>query len=359
MSDEKALLAAIWEHPHEDTPRLVFADWLQEHGQPERAEFIRVQCELARLDENDARNDDLQKQEARIWKKYGRTWKEGLPPNVRCNRFERGFPTNRNVGIPARRFLKLRAADLAPVPLWDYYLTKAEPVWKQLLSSPNLSRLLALQTSLSFCGPEPVRQLAASPYTRNLAKLSLSFWVTGTEGLNALLGADLPNLRKLDLGHNQLGDEGAVRLAAGPLPPRLEHLDLSGNEIGSDGFMAVMRALGPRRMTRLDLSDNPVGNRGVALLTQWSGAGDLRTLLLYSTQLSDAAAVELAGCPALAELRELYLGWNRIGLKGAQALAKSPHLSGLTALYLNDNPLGDNSRAVATLRARFGEAVHF
>ena len=30
MSDEKALLAAIWEHPHEDTPRLVYADWLDE-----------------------------------------------------------------------------------------------------------------------------------------------------------------------------------------------------------------------------------------------------------------------------------------------------------------------------------------
>ena len=47
MSDEAALLAAILAHPDEDTPRLMFADWLDEHGQPERAEFIRVQCELA------------------------------------------------------------------------------------------------------------------------------------------------------------------------------------------------------------------------------------------------------------------------------------------------------------------------
>ncbi|MCE9562679.1 MAG: TIGR02996 domain-containing protein [Planctomycetes bacterium] len=47
MSDEKALLSAIWEHPHEDTPRLVYADWLQENGQPERAEFIRVQIDAS------------------------------------------------------------------------------------------------------------------------------------------------------------------------------------------------------------------------------------------------------------------------------------------------------------------------
>src|SRR5262249_32452387 len=31
-----------------DIVRLVFADWLEEHGQPERAEFIRIQCELER-----------------------------------------------------------------------------------------------------------------------------------------------------------------------------------------------------------------------------------------------------------------------------------------------------------------------
>ena len=41
-----ALLAAILANPDEDTPRLVYADWLEENGEPERAEFIRVQCEL-------------------------------------------------------------------------------------------------------------------------------------------------------------------------------------------------------------------------------------------------------------------------------------------------------------------------
>jgi uncharacterized protein (TIGR02996 family) len=358
MSDEKALLAAIWEHPHEDTPRLMYADRLQENGQPERAEFIRVQCEIARIDETDTRHNELRRREARIWKKCGRLWKEGLPPNVRCNHFERGFPTNRNVGIPARRFLKMCTADFAPVPLWDYYLMKAEPVWKQLLSSANLSRLFALQTSLSHCGPEPVRQFADSPYTRNLAGLSLSSWEIGPAGLNTLLEVKLPNLRKLELGHNRLGDEGALRLATGPLPPRLDYLDLAGNGIGPEGFLAIMQALGSRRMTRLDLPDNPIGDRGVALLTQWPGASDLRTLLLYRSELSDAAAIALADCPALAGLKELYLGWNRISPKGAQSLAKSPHLSGLTTLSLNSNPFSGNTLAEAALRTRFGTCVH-
>lgn len=42
--DGAALLAAIIANPDEDTPRLVYADWLQENGQEERAEFIRSQC---------------------------------------------------------------------------------------------------------------------------------------------------------------------------------------------------------------------------------------------------------------------------------------------------------------------------
>jgi uncharacterized protein (TIGR02996 family) len=48
MTDATALLAAIRAAPEDDAPRLVYADWLEEHGQPEKAELIRLQCELAR-----------------------------------------------------------------------------------------------------------------------------------------------------------------------------------------------------------------------------------------------------------------------------------------------------------------------
>ena len=41
MNDGTALLAAILAHPEEDTPRLLYADYLQEQGDDERARFIR------------------------------------------------------------------------------------------------------------------------------------------------------------------------------------------------------------------------------------------------------------------------------------------------------------------------------
>jgi uncharacterized protein (TIGR02996 family) len=48
MTDRDALIRCILESPNDDLPRLIFADWLEEHGEAARAEFIRVQCELAR-----------------------------------------------------------------------------------------------------------------------------------------------------------------------------------------------------------------------------------------------------------------------------------------------------------------------
>ncbi len=46
MSDRKSLLKAIYENPHDDNLWLVYADWLEENGEPEYAEFIRIDCEL-------------------------------------------------------------------------------------------------------------------------------------------------------------------------------------------------------------------------------------------------------------------------------------------------------------------------
>lgn len=42
-ADHHAFIAAIRADHDNDSPRLIYADWLDEHGEPERAEFIRLQ----------------------------------------------------------------------------------------------------------------------------------------------------------------------------------------------------------------------------------------------------------------------------------------------------------------------------
>jgi uncharacterized protein (TIGR02996 family) len=55
--ERAAFLAAILAAPEDDTPRFVYADWLEEHGEEARAEFIRVQCELARREHTHTAGD--------------------------------------------------------------------------------------------------------------------------------------------------------------------------------------------------------------------------------------------------------------------------------------------------------------
>ena len=48
--EEMAFLRAIDATPEDDVPRLVYADWLDDRGHGMRAEFIRLQCEIAKLE---------------------------------------------------------------------------------------------------------------------------------------------------------------------------------------------------------------------------------------------------------------------------------------------------------------------
>src|SRR5438045_2915665 len=46
--EERPFLQAILEHPDDEGTRLVFADWLEERGDP-LGEYLRNQCRLAKL----------------------------------------------------------------------------------------------------------------------------------------------------------------------------------------------------------------------------------------------------------------------------------------------------------------------
>src|SRR4051812_31952597 len=92
MSHE-GFLREICEHPDDDAPRLIYADWLDENGQPDRAEFIRVQIELAGPpgENTKKRRNHLERRVRQLWKKHGKTWSKqpGSIDNLDC--WERGF----------------------------------------------------------------------------------------------------------------------------------------------------------------------------------------------------------------------------------------------------------------------------
>src|SRR5437867_2252124 len=92
-SDSDALFRAICEEPWEDTPRLVYADWLDEQGDAARAEFIRVQIEFAKPGTNMGAPELAARARQLHAESHGR-WTRGSPtrPGVRIGRdLRRGF----------------------------------------------------------------------------------------------------------------------------------------------------------------------------------------------------------------------------------------------------------------------------
>jgi uncharacterized protein (TIGR02996 family) len=91
MTHDDTFLQAIRSSPDDDTPRLVYADWLEEHGQSDRAAFIRVQCRLALLPEGDPRRPELEARERGLLQEHGEEWTAPLRGLVDAWTFRRGF----------------------------------------------------------------------------------------------------------------------------------------------------------------------------------------------------------------------------------------------------------------------------
>jgi type IV pilus assembly protein PilB len=91
MTSDEAFLREIVEHPDEDGPRLVYADWLEEHSDPDRADFIRVQCLLAILPEENPTRPELEAHEQRLLEEHADAWLGPLRHVATRWAFRRGF----------------------------------------------------------------------------------------------------------------------------------------------------------------------------------------------------------------------------------------------------------------------------
>src|SRR6476469_3629321 len=87
--EEARLLARVCAEPDDDLPRLVYADWLDEHGDP-RGEFIRVQIALSRRE--DRAEVSLADRERDLLYHHRSDWLARLDEHWRGDAvFERGF----------------------------------------------------------------------------------------------------------------------------------------------------------------------------------------------------------------------------------------------------------------------------
>src|SRR5437588_8349072 len=103
MDHARAFLQDIIEHPEQDAPRLIFADWLEEQGESDRAEFIRLQVRLARLGEEDPGRPELEDRAGDLLAEHEEEWAGPLRGLALDWRFRRGFVEQ--VVLPGQAFL--------------------------------------------------------------------------------------------------------------------------------------------------------------------------------------------------------------------------------------------------------------
>ncbi|HEY1190344.1 MAG TPA: TIGR02996 domain-containing protein [Gemmata sp.] len=146
-SDGEALFRALCELPRDDTPRLVFADWLQENGHPERAELIRLQCEQSNLCPDYPTTAAARTRASELLKRYRNEWDRELPDlaGVEWGGFYvRGFIDKVRI-IRADNVTGTLAAVFAAAPLLHLNVTRLEQgQLREVLEFPLLPRLQRL-----------------------------------------------------------------------------------------------------------------------------------------------------------------------------------------------------------------------
>ena len=186
MTEQDALLQAVCDAPEEDAPRLVYADWLEEHGDPDYAAFIRLQIQIARIPaeprKRDPARDELRDRENAIWRRLKKRWRPLLEP-IRASKrdFARGFyfaVADRFAAFGYPTFAAESPKWWPVLPVRRVELVNVVPV--ELADSEYLARLTELRI---HSGPSSVMmeeelaiRLLQSPRLAGLRHLDLAFF---------------------------------------------------------------------------------------------------------------------------------------------------------------------------------------
>jgi uncharacterized protein (TIGR02996 family) len=363
MNQQDALLCAICERPDDDAPRLIFADWLDDHSDEQRAEFIRVQVELARLPNADERRAALMQREQQLWDAIGERLRAELPQIDGLSwewRFERGFVS----WVRAYRLKSLREHR-------DVFLTRApvRGLWTGGLTPDELAGLGGPDDPPGLCrlkldeaDAELFEALADTPLCRRLIGLDLS---QPTTSENQLIAVDLAvvannpafaGLRQLDLTNNFWDNSGAgvaELLAGSSVLTGLTDLCLQTCWLQDEDARLLAAASYLMRLERLELGNNEFGPEAVRAFTEGPYRPDLTHLSFGLCDVGDEGAAILAAWPGLSRFHRLDLGQNAISPGFVESIAREGLLAEADRLYLYEGPdgTGDVIPAFLNLRA--------
>ncbi|HSK00754.1 MAG TPA: TIGR02996 domain-containing protein [Kofleriaceae bacterium] len=309
---------------------LVYADWLQEHGDP-LGELIALGVAA------DAGTGDDRARFERHLKLHEARFLGGLAPQLGSRvalRWIHGLvgAIDERMELPTARWkelLRLRVCEL----LQEIAIRRACPAELDAAIAEHAPRTLRALTLEACSGRLPERLLR-----RELRSIALA-------GARVAIGPGTfpDSLERLELGVRDVAVEGggplglAVRelhvvltppvaaCLAGARLPRLERLTLAVSAATSPGLPALLASIELPALTHLAICDGPLDPRTFGELARLPLAARLGSLALQNLGLTDAAMKELArardGLPALAQLDVSFNELSRDGLAAARDLA--------------------------------------
>ncbi|MGZ3454859.1 MAG: TIGR02996 domain-containing protein [Polyangiales bacterium] len=394
---DEELLRDVIEAPDDDGPRLVYADWLLEHGdesQRARGEYIQLACAIAKLpDQPTEERARLVRRSMELLGKWELAWVDvALAPLFRrrvwdargvdwawSRGFIEGYGENPDSFRPAVSHYELARMQSLATPLREVSVHVDAEGMTQFIGLPLLRRLRALDLHVSHTGGDCFAPFADSDALASLRSLRLV--VDSSLHLGPILAAPLPNLERLGIW---LSESSAVpigwfeSLAKSPLAKTVTSLELHCNQWGDANFDRMMEL--PYPLTSLSVRSNDAGRMLDRLASQphrhasvrslsvrchfgrdvpWSVDGAMALLAarpaLESLRFEDAYPApdltRLFAMPEFTQIRSLRLAHNFLEDEAALTLARAEHVANLRELDLSYCRItNEGGKAVATAK---------
>ena len=365
MSEGDALYQTILENPEDDAPRLIYSDWLEEQGDTQRAQFIRIQCEQARAEPHSPLCRKLISRARRLYKPH---WLHTLRGKALHAEMHRGFI--HKITIYSKRFVTDAASIFATEPVRevrfaDFTAVRGNVPVATLAVCPHLRRLTGLSISGSTVSGRMFDELLGGGHLAGLRKLNLIATSIEPDRFPQLLNASrLPHVDELHIGAlpnagpDWLEDLGGCNML-GQLKTFTVWNDSSSIQT-LNAFLRLpdlkgLRTLGMTSRSTANMQDLPVPVlEAIALAPHLHNLADLD---LAMTSTRDAALRQFCGNDQFRHLRRLNLPMNSLTGAGVQAILRAEHLRKLYSLNLDANHITGKSRWKELLREWCPEAI--
>jgi len=311
--EAQRFLASILADPDDRKARLVYADLLQDAGDP-RGEFIITQSARADCTDGDERIPELDARIAEIEKKHKKLWQAACGENKGARyEYRRGFVEK--LSINAKDLLANASKIFAAEPLEELNVWKIDESPTKVGKS-RLAPILALplgrikRLSLARCQLTPddyAALAAASPDLTSLELLDLTNGGSYEQKIGGLAKAAFPKLRELKITGCMCGDAELAKLATSKTL-RFSRLIAQRNDVDTAGCEAIANAAWAPLLEHLDLSSNEgIGEAGFRALAGATKLTALRSLVLNYVGLYQNTAEIALGSKLFEQLELLDL----------------------------------------------------